>query len=187
MRLESGLRMAHQRIGKLNHQIKVDLSAKGIAGLKEAIAETQEELVAKCDEFCRRMAEEGVTQAKLQITTMDAVDTGNLYNSIDMKPGTVIRNGASWLVFTNCEYAEYVEFGTGTEGAKSPHPSGMGKYNQDMSNKVKNPYNKNDPRLGWFYGPTWTAGMGSRPFMWNSWEYLKLDSTIRKIAKEVFG
>lgn len=187
MHSESVSRMAYQRIGKVKYPIKVEFTVKSVDKAIKAIMQTEEELQAKCDEFCRRMAEEGVTIAQRKILEYNARDTGFLYNSIDMKPGDVVPNGASWLVYTDCEYAEFVEFGTGTEGAKKPHPSGKGWYNQDMSNKVRNPKDPNDTRLGWFYGPTWTAGRESRPFMWDTWNALQEESTIRRIAKEVFG
>lgn len=179
--------MAHERIGKQSNSITLNFSKNSIEAVKAAIEMTEEELVKKCDEFCWKMAELGEEYAKMELYRMDAIDTGFLFNSIDIKPGDVWSTGSSWIIYTDCDYAEYVEYGTGTEGAKDPHPSGQGWYNQDMSNKVRNPYNKSDTRLGWFYGGTWTAGMGSRPFMWNTWEYLKMDRTIREVAKEVFG
>ena len=175
--------MAHKKLGTY----KLELSKDSIQSVIESLEKSEEELLQKCDEFCKRVAEEGVLHARLEIESLNAVDTGNLYNSMDLKPGDVISNGSSWIIYTNCEYAEYVEFGTGTKGQEKPHPSGLGKYNQDMSNKVRNPYNKNDHRLGWFYGSTWTSGMPSRPFMYNTWNYLKQDKVIRQIAKEVFG
>lgn len=173
--------MAHKRLELELRKTSVDYAMKYIEN------EAKEELLAKVDEFVKRIAEEGADYAKLQILNMRAIDTSTLHNSIDIKPGQVISNGSSWIIFTDCYYAQYVEFGTGTQGAKNPHPSGKGKYNQDLSNKVRNPFNKNDPDLGWFYGGTWTSGMASRPFMYNTAEFLKMDALIKRVAKEVFG
>lgn len=187
MHSESVSKMAHQRIGKVKYPITCNLSVKSIEDTKNAIMQTQEDLIAKCDEFCKRLAEQGVILARERIEFYHAHDTGRLYNSIDMKPGDAVTNGASWLVYTDCDYAEFIEFGTGSVGQEHPHPSGKGWYNQDLSNKVPNPYNPNDKTLGWWFGPTWTPGQPSKPFMWDTWNELQKESTIRRVAKEVFG
>ena len=46
------------------------------------------------------------------------VDTGHLRNSIKTKSQTT-QDGAEAQVFTNLEYAPYVEFGTGQRGSES--------------------------------------------------------------------
>lgn len=69
--------------------------------------------------------EKGLTQAakQVQATAKELCprDTGQLVNSIYSK--TERRNGQLvGIVGTNCEYACYLEFGTGQRGAESPSP-----------------------------------------------------------------
>ena len=65
--------------------------------------------VERALEKCGLLAE-GYAQVKL--TEQDAVDTGNLRNSINHKVVTN-KNEHSVYVGTNVEYAPYIEFGTG--------------------------------------------------------------------------
>lgn len=165
--------------------VEVNLTESGI---KQAIADIevfQKDLEAKIDEFTEKMAEKGVEFAKIQILHYGAYMTGELYNSIDLKRGDVIPHGSCWIVYTDCPHAKYVEFGTGPVGAGKapwvkggrlqgmypPHPSGTGKYRD----------------TGWFWSNAYVTGLPSRPFMWDTEKYLELNSTIREVAKEVFG
>lgn len=47
-----------------------------------------------------------------------SVDTGELRNSIK-EDGQIISEGVECQVYTNCEHAPYVEFGTGERGRES--------------------------------------------------------------------
>lgn len=165
--------MAHRRFSKVKFSLDV-------GDIRKAIAEIEDykgDLIEKCDEFCRRMAEYGVEFAKQRIIDYDAVGTGALLNSVRMKRGQAIKNGSSWIIFTDNFYAQYVEFGTGKVGASSPHPLGNGKYRT----------------TGWTYYNTtinrfvYTEGMKARPFMWDTAQHLSQDDVIRKVAMEVFG
>ena len=54
---------------------------------------------------------------------MPAVDTGNLANSIQKQPPEATPDGgAAGLIFTNAEYAPYLEYGTGSSGSGLARP-----------------------------------------------------------------
>lgn len=159
------------------YKIEVSLDRKSIENAVGEIKSYGDELERKIDEFTRRMAEEGVDFAKARLIAYGAVDTGQLLDSIHMVKGEAIPHGSSWIVRADTPYAEYVEFGTGPVGNESPHPDGSGKYRT----------------TGWKYyndsvgHVVYTRGMKSRPFMWDTAQYLKRESTIKAIAQEVFG
>lgn len=101
------------------------------------------ELQKKCDEFTRQLAEEGVAIAKANILSEDAIYTGELLNSMNIKPGDVIVNGASYHIYTACPWAKFVEFGTGIEGKENSHPdASIIGWKYDINNHGEK---------GWFY------------------------------------
>ena len=71
-----------------------NLSAGGFRQLADDIRKYRLELQKKCDEFTRQLAEEGVAIAKANILSEDAIYTGELLNSMNIKPGDVIVDGA---------------------------------------------------------------------------------------------
>lgn len=148
----------------------VGLSAREFRKLADQIHDYRTGLQKKCEEFTRRLAEEGVAIAKANILAEDAVYTGELLNSINLQAGEVVFCGSKYYVYTDCPWAKFVEFGTGITGSANPHP--------DTS------------IAGWIYDinkKQW-KGMPSRPFMYNTAQALKTDSEkIMRIAKEVFG
>lgn len=161
--------------------LKSDLSVSGIKNLQKQLQDYQKDLIEKCKEFVRKLAERGIEIAKLKITEYDAIYTGELLASINAEQGAVIQNGAKWIVYTNCPWAKFVEFGVGIVGKNSPHPN---------TSIVGWKYDVNEHgEKGWFYFRDgewhWTKGMPSRPFMYET--ALELAQEITKTAREVFG
>lgn len=74
------------------------LSAKGFRDLEKKVREYRKSLPDKCEEFAYRMAEEGVAIAQLKILSFDAVMTGELLNSMNLEPGDIVSNGASYYL-----------------------------------------------------------------------------------------
>lgn len=100
-----------------------------------------------------------------------SVDTGNLRNSIHMKV-TVTSNGCQGKVYTNVEYAPFVEFGTGIKG--------NGTYPYKLKN-ISLAY-RDSP---WIYTPDgkkfyYTKGQKAQPFMYPALEQNK------KLIKKMF-
>lgn len=159
------------------------LSAKGFRDLAKKVREYRKSLPDKCEEFAYRMAEEGVAIAQLKILSFDAVMTGELLNSINLEPGDIVSNGASYYIYTDCDWAAFVEFGTGVAGKSNPHPdTGLANWKYDTNNHGE---------VGWWYFNDgewhWTKGMPSRPFMYETGQELRDMSVIMNIAREVFG
>ena len=88
----------------------------------------------------RQAVEQSVLIVERDAIHLCPVDTGNLRNSIHFH----MDEGASGKVYTNCEYAPYVEFGTGVRGqatavqngAKDLHLS----YRQDWAGQIAQPF-----------------------------------------------
>lgn len=67
---------------------------------------------------CKKGLERGAKKVQKNAKLLTPVDTGNLRNSIKTKSEST-QDGAEAQVFTNTEYAAYVEFGTGQRGRES--------------------------------------------------------------------
>jgi hypothetical protein len=163
------------------HTFKSDLSVKGIEKLKKDLLEYKRDFNIKVGLFVERLAQEGVMLAKVKIAEKDAVYTGELYNSMNIRKGDAVFDGAKWIIYTDCPWAIYVEFGTGLVGSENQHP------NPNLAN-WKYDINEHGEK-GWFYYKDgewhWTKGMPSRPFMYET--ALELQLLVPKIAREVFG
>jgi hypothetical protein len=165
------------------------LSISDIQKATEELIEYKKELNEKIDIFVKKLAEKGVEMAKDKITSYQAIDTGELLDSITLKEGDIIKSGSCYYIYTDCEYASFVEFGTGVLGE--------GTYIADFPDDISWDYasgtcvfTRKDGKTGWYY-PTkdgkyrFTQGYPSRPFMTETAIMLSMD--IVDIAKEVFG
>lgn len=161
---------------------KANLSARSFRQLAKDIRKYRKILTDKCEEFAYRIAEEGVAIAQLKILGFDAVMTGELLESMNLEAGDIVSNGATYYVYTDCDWASFVEFGTGVIGSENPHPeTGLANWKYDVNNHGES---------GWWYFNDgewhWTKGMPSRPFMYETGQELRDMSVILNIAKDVF-
>lgn len=69
-------------------------------------------------ESARKGLERGAKKIQKNAKFLAPVDSGRLRNSIKTK-SEITQDGAKAQVFTNVEYASYVEFGTGEKGKES--------------------------------------------------------------------
>lgn len=149
--------------------------------IDRAIAEVNQfknEFLEKCDRLVEALVERGAEIAKLEIARLDAIDTGELMNSID---GYFSSESNVGIIKAGTLYAAYVEFGTGVVGAASPHPNPQG-WQYDVNNHGDSGWVYYDDGSGQF---RWTKGFKSRPFMYNTAR--QLEKECKKIAREVFG
>ena len=165
----------------MSKTISVSLSEKSFREAAKQIQDYKEEIAQKCYELARRLAERGVEIAKMKITNYNAVYTGELLSSIQHTPGVVMKYGGSYIIYTDCPWAKFVEFGTGIVGEKNPHPdTSIAGWKYDVNDRGE---------YGWHYYKDgewhWTKGMPSRPFMYET--DIELMMEVSKIAKEVFG
>jgi hypothetical protein len=167
----------------MSKKITFGLSVQEVNKAISELRKYQSDIDYKCRLLAQRLAEEGVFIARLKIAEYDAIYTTELLQSIKSEYGGVIQHGGKWIVYTGCDYAPYIEFGTGLIGSQSPHPD---------TSLVNWKYDVNEHgEKGWMYFNDtdgqwhWTQGMQSRPFMYETGKELRL--IVKKIAKEIFG
>jgi hypothetical protein len=179
---------------KVLKSIDMDLSAQSINRAIREIQAFRDELRRKCLELVRVLAQEGVEIAKMQVISMEAVDTAELEHSID---AVFFPNERCGVVYAGAPYAVYVEYGTGVVGAANPHPGGgiggtvssggksgnvthahMG-YGRSFSYDNESGGTKaTNSSMGWVYMDRngqffFTMGYPARPFMYNTLRWLE--------------
>ena len=171
-------------------EITVPLSRKGIADAKKFLLDYKKNVLQKkLKLFVERLAQIGVETAKANITTFDAIFTGELLNSIHEESGVQTKNAAIFYVVADSEHAAFVEFGTGQIGMEGSYPYPFPEGVEWNYNTGKTIFEISPGQYGWFYpmgDGTWrfTQGMPSRPFMYET--AIDLRQRIVQIAKEVF-
>lgn len=163
-------------------KFKTDLSYDGIGKLIDDLTEYKKSLDDKCNEIVRQLEEMGIEKAK----SLCPVDKGDARDSIvgymDEEAHTATIVAGSHCI--------YIEFGTGVVGGASQHPSqewiAFMSWAYGSGGTI---FTTKDGRTGWYYPAddgTWrfTEGMPSRPFMYETVQYLK--SQRRKVAEGVF-
>lgn len=166
------------------------LSISSIENLKRELQRYRDGLEDKARLIAQRLAEKGVEIARLQITSLDAIFTGDLMRSIHSE--NLGKQGDSWVfcVATDDESALYVEFGTGMVGKQSPYtgtlPEGITWEYGSGGHYVT----LKDGRYGWFYPGEdgkyyFTEGMPSRQFLTNT--AFELENLVLETVREVFA
>ena len=171
------------------HKFKTDLSVKGIEQLKKELLNYKNaELRQKVNTLVRLLAEQGVLIAQANITSYDAIFTGELLSSISAKNGGGTNGTAIFYIVADSRHAVFVEFGTGQIGSEAPYPYPLPPGVDWEYNSGKTIFEISPGQYGWFYpkGDKWyfTQGMPSRPFMYET--AMELQELILKTAREVF-
>ena len=170
---------------------KTDLSVKGIEQLKKDLLNYKNNtLQKKVNLLAQRLAEKGVAIAKSNITTLDAIFTGELLNSIQVRKGGSVKGTAIFYVVADSRHAAYVEFGSGQLGLEGGYPYPFPEGVDWQYNTGKTIFEIAEGQYGWFYpgdDGKWyfTQGMPSRPFFMET--SLELMNLVIKTAKEVFA
>ena len=170
-------------------RLKADLSIIGIRQLQKDIEKYQNSIEYKAKLLAENLADMGVEIARVKISSLDAIFTGELIQSIHTEYKSSIRGGAIFCVVADSDHAVFVEFGTGIVGKQSPYPYPLpdGMTWEYASGKTIRQLS--DGRYGWFYkgdNGQWyfTEGMESRPFMYET--SLELEKKVVSVAKRVF-
>ena len=169
--------------------IKVSLSGlnqfkRDLQKYKTNVLERKAELLA------RRLAEKGVEIAKSNITTLDAIFTGELLSSMRAENGGGAKGTAIFYVVADSRHAVFVELGSGQLGLEGGYPYPFPEGVDWQYNTGKTIFEISPGQYGWFYqdaNGNWyfTQGMPSRPFMYET--SLELMQLVVRIAKEVFA
>ena len=169
--------------------IKVSLSGlnqfkRDLQKYKTNVLERKAELLA------RRLAEKGVDIAKSNITTLDAIFTGELLSSMRAENGGGAKGTAIFYVVADSRHAVFVEFGSGQLGLEGGYPYPFPEGVDWQYNTGKTIFEISPGQYGWFYqdaNGNWyfTQGMPSRPFFMET--SLELMNIVVKTTKEVFA
>ena len=154
----------------------MELTARSISKAIQEVYECRDQLIEAVEQLIRQLTEQGTQIAKIQVASMEAVDTDELEQSIYGYYDPQSRIG---YVIAGAAHAFYVEYGTGPIGEASPHPEPdrVGwEYNIGPTIHL----NEKHPEwgVGWYYPGDdgkwhWTQGQPSRPFMYNTFVWLE--------------
>lgn len=148
---------------------------KGIA----EIIEYRTELAQKARELGETLVADGIEIMRMKIREFDAIETGELLESVDGWFDSVTGIG---IISVNSAHAAFVEYGTGV----------VGKTVQSLA--IDKPSNwqydvNNHGWDGWYYldkgQKRWTRGMPPRPFVWGTRQ--ELIERAQALFAEYFG
>lgn len=168
----------------MNKTIKINaLDPKSIDAAIKQLEEYQKSIDGKMEQLIRLLTKLGLEKARDLVPIDTGVAQASIIGYVDETEGVgIIRAGG---------YCKYIEFGTGVKGQNSQHPSP--EYLAIMRwayNSGATIFTTKDGREGWYYPAddgTWkfTEGMPSRPFMYETAQYLRKEAN--RLAKEVFA
>lgn len=167
------------------------LSVSSIKQLQKDLEKYRDGLTYKCRLLAEKLSERGVEIARVQISDLDAIFTGELIQSLHSEYKGSTPYGAIFAIVTDSNHAAFVEFGTGQRGEDRPYPyplpNGVS-WNYNVGKTIRQ--NTVTGRYYWFYPGQdglwhYTEGMPARPFMYLT--SMELIREVPKIAKEVFG
>lgn len=153
--------------------IRIDLfDPDSIDAAIAEINQVRKDIRKMCESLVRKLTEQGIEIAKMQIASLNAVATGELEQSIQ---GVYFPGERLGVVYSDCPYALFVEYGTGPVGEKSKHPEyGKAQWAYNIGPRIGP--NKRHPEWGdgWLYFNEkdghwhWTSGQPARPYMYNT-------------------
>ena len=170
----------------MSKNIKFSLSTDSIEKAKQELIAYKKSINEKTQLAVQRLVDLGTEICRAKVIELDIPDTGYLLSKIDGYYSPTLNAG---LIFCDCNYAVFVEFGTGVKGKASPYVGqAMTQVGYQYMGGTTYVTTK-DGRIGWYYPAddgTWkfTEGMPSRPFMYET--ALELKQKLDKIVKEAF-
>lgn len=174
------MRKFHEVVAvSMSKKITFGLSQKEIQSAIKQVEQYKKDLNNKCQLLVQALTVKGVEIAKFNVQNLGAFYTGELESSIDGYYSPSLGVG---IVYAGSWYAMYVEMGTGFIGSQSHHPlSGELGWVYDSENHGESGWVYYNDRDGQYH---WTAGMPSRPFLYETVK--QLDVICESIAKAVF-
>lgn len=168
--------------------ISLTLSDKSIENAIKQLKDYKKSIEEKAQLLIEKLGDYGLDVCRAKIIEMDINDTGRLLSSVAGYYSSHLHSG---YITVDCDYAVFVEFGTGTRGIGKPYPAGeiMAEVGYQYMGGTKY-VTLLDGRIGWYY-PTedghwkFTEGLPSRPFMYET--ALDMRRNLDRIVKEVFN
>lgn len=169
-------------------QIKIDpFSKSSVQNAIDKLDDYKNSLEDKTAKLVKALTDYGYNACVRNVLSLDVYDSGKLLNSIRTE---IKDNGFTGMIVVDCDYAVFVEFGTGIVGKNSSY---IGKAMNEVGYSCGGGSSyvvTADGRIGWYY-PTddgkyrFTEGMPSRPFMYRTG--LEISDVISSIAKGIFN
>ena len=166
--------------------IKFTLSPQSINKAISQLKAYKESVRNKSMLIVQNLIDLGLEVCRVKIIEIGAYDTGELLNSVSGYYSPLLNAG---YITVDCNYAVFVEFGTGSVGEAEPYPgTAISKAGYHYTGGTKYVTTK-DGKVGWFY-PTddgewrFTEGMPSRPFMYET--VLEMERSLQQCVREVF-
>ena len=175
-------------MSKILKHIDIELTRSSLTHAIKEVQFFRDQLAQSMNDLMQKLVDEGISVARIQIASMDAVDTGALEHSIAGYFDPQTRIG---YVFSGSPYAIYVEYGTGPIGAQDPHPvPETASWQYDIGETIHENIQHPEWGRGWWYpgddGKShWTQGQPSRPFKFNTLEWL--EEAAETIASTVWN
>lgn len=171
----------------MSTKIKCGISSKDFRAAAKAVQEYKQGLQKKIYSLVQALANQGAIIARTLVIELDAVDKGYLADQIGAFYDPTSNIG---FIRVDCDYAVFVEFGTGVRGTEAPYPGDAIKNVAYRYGDGTHYVQLNDGRVGWFYPGDdgkmhFTEGMPSRPFMYETGQLLhkQLASMVREAFK----
>lgn len=175
----------------MGKKIELNLfSNKSIQNAIKVLRDYENSLTYKCQLLAEKLSEKGVEVARMHVTGLDAIFTGDLMRSIHAEYIGNDNGSEIWAVIADDESAAFVEFGTlGSLGGKEEYPYPLPDGVQWNYGSGSNIIQLANGQYGWFYKGNdgkvyWCNGMDSRPFMYLTG--IDLKKNVVKVAREVF-
>lgn len=168
----------------MEKKIKIHcLDPDSIDAAIEELEKYKKDISLKVEQLVKLLTELGVEKAQELVPVDTGVAQASIVGYMNEDSGIgVIKAGG---------YCKYIEFGTGVKGQNAQHPSP--EYMAIMQwayNSGATIFTTKDGREGWYY-PTddgewrFTQGMPSRPFMYETAQYLRKEA--HRLAKEILA
>lgn len=170
----------------MNKKIRVSLSTDSADKAVRELISYKKSLTKKTERMVQTLIDLGTAVCRVKVVEMNIPDTGHLLSKVDGYYSPTLNAG---VICCDCDYAVFVEFGTGIKGKASPY-AGQAMAQTGYQYMGGTTYvTTKDGRIGWYYPDddgTWkfTQGMPSRPFMYET--ALEMRQRMDEVIKEVF-
>lgn len=141
-------------------RLNVNLSPSNIKGIIQNVESYKRKLNEAINETIDIVLDEGLEMTKRNIMSEGAFYNGELINSINKE-----RDAKGGSIYTELNYAKFVEYGTGVIGQTNPHPSPPEGWTYDVNNHGEKGWVYYNEKEDKYY---WTKGFPHRPFMYDT-------------------
>ncbi len=156
-------------------KLRAKLGVNGIEQLIKGVEQYKQNLKKQAALLVDSITAAGVDMCRAEVLRLKIFDTGELYSKVN---GYTDLQAGKGFIRVDCDYAVFIEFGTGVPGKSSGYVgtaiSKTAYRHMGGTHYVTLP----NGRVGWFYPGDdgkmhFTEGQSSRPFMYNTAQQLR--------------